>query len=186
MIHARAVLARIGLVGWLAGCCVPVPSAFAQKVDVQYDHNADFSRIRRYQWRTHPVFEKNPQLQQTYATGIQLVLEAGNAELMKRGFQPDDASPDIFVTFFLLTKEAQEIKTTMESGGYGWYAYPAWTVTTVEPYIKAMLVIDIVDAATSKLLWRAYCGDKVKDWRNRDKNANSTVRKALDKFPPEK
>jgi len=68
-------------------------------VEIQYDNQADFSRPRRYQWRTHPVLEKNPELQEIYSTGIQLVLEAGNSELMKRGLQPDDSSPDVFDTF---------------------------------------------------------------------------------------
>ena len=130
MRRARAVLARAS-VGWLIGCAVLIPSAVAQKISINFDDKADFSRIHRYQWRTHPVFEKNPDLQTVYATGIQLVLEAGNAQLMKRGFQPDDVSPDVFVTFFILTKEAQELKTTVLSGwgpawgpGYGWYGVP--------------------------------------------------------------
>jgi uncharacterized protein DUF4136 len=173
--------------GCLIGYGVLIPSAFAQKVEVQFNHDTDFSRVRRYQWRTHPVYEKNPELQEMYATGIQLVLEAGNAELMKHGLQPADISPDIFVTFFLLTKEAQQLKTTVLSSwgaGYSWYGAPAWSITEVERYIRGILVIDILDANTSKLLWRASCGDRVKDMRNRDKNINSVVRKALDRFPP--
>ncbi len=132
-------------------------------------------------------FREESRLQTTYATGIQLVLQAGNAQLMKRKFQPDDSSPDIFVTFYLLAKGGQRVNTTVETawnGGYGWYAAPSWTVTEVEHYITGMLVIDIVDAHTSKLLWRAYCGDEIKDMSERDKNINKAVRKALDRFPP--
>jgi hypothetical protein len=108
---------------------------------------------------------------------------------MKKGFQPVDSSPDVFVTFFLNAHYAQNAKTTLELGsswgvGYGWYAPPSWTVTEIETYAEGMLVIDIVDAATSKLMWRAYCGDKIKDMRSRDKNINSAVRKALERFPP--
>ncbi len=44
--------------------------------------------------------------------------------------------------------------------------------------------MDIVDAKTSKLLWRAYCGDEVKDWNNRHKIVEKAVRKALDRYPP--
>src|SRR4051812_7260074 len=67
---------------FIAACLLipfaPGPSAFGQKVNIKYDHEADFSRIRQYQWRTHAVFEKNPQMQHTYATGIQLVMQSGN------------------------------------------------------------------------------------------------------------
>jgi hypothetical protein len=44
----------------------------------------------------------------------------------------------------------------------------------------------MIDARTSKLLWRAWGGEQIKDWRKRDKNINSVVKKALSKFPPKK
>jgi hypothetical protein len=189
VICAKAAFGRSAVVACVLGYHIPVLPAFAQKVSVEFDHEADFSKVKRYQWRTHPVFEKKPELQNTYATGIQLVLEAGNQQLMKQGLQPVDASPDVFVTFFLIAQDAQELKTTVDSGpwwgyGYGWYAPPAWTITEVEYYKEGMLVIDIVDAHTSKLLWRAYCSDQIRNMRTRDKNINSAVRKALGRFPP--
>jgi hypothetical protein len=183
----QSSLIRAGVAGCLLACGALTFTALAQKVEIQYDHAADFSRSLRYQWRTHPVFEKNPELQQLYATAIQLVLEAGNQQLMKRGLQPDDLSPDIFITFFVLTKEAQEVKTTVLSGwgdAYSWYGVPTWTVTEVEDYLRGMLVIEILDAHTSKLLWRAAGGDKIKEMRKRDQNINAIVRKALERFPP--
>jgi hypothetical protein len=164
-----------------------IPQAVAQKVEVQFDHEADFSRIRQYEWRAHPVFEKNPALKEKYATGIQIVLVVGNKELAKRGLVPAEASPDVFVTFFLAGKEAQQMQTYFESGwgsAYGWYGAPTWTVTEIEHYVRGLLVIEILDARTSKLLWRACGGDQIKDWRERDKNIGSVVKKALGKFPP--
>ena len=67
---------------------------------------------------------------------------------------------------------------------YGWYGQPTWTRTEVDYYKTGVLILDIVDAATSKLIWRAYCSDTIRDMPNRDKNINSAVRKALDRFPP--
>lgn len=166
-----------------------VPVAQAQKITIDFDKEADFSHIRRYQWRTHPVFEKNPELQEKYGLGIQMVLDAGNTQLMKKGMQPSDGPPDVFVTFFLSAEDNQEIKTITESTPspwYGWYGTTTWTHTEVDYYKTGMLVLDIVDAATSKLIWRAYCYDTIRDMRNRDKNINDAVRKALDKFPPKK
>jgi hypothetical protein len=166
-----------------------ISQAVAQKVEVQFDHEADFSHIRLYEWRTHPVFEKNPELKEKYATGIQLVLEAGNKELAKRRLLPVDNSPDVFVTFFLAGEGAQQMRTYFESGwgpGYGWYGAPTWTVTEIEHYVQGLIVIEMIDARTSKLLWRAWGGQQIKDWRERDKNINSVVKKALGKFPPKK
>ena len=164
-----------------------IPSVLAQKVSIDFDKDADFSNIRRYQWRVHPAFEKNPELLEQYATGIQLVLEAGNRQLMKKGLRPSDGPPDVFVTFFLAAADHQELRTITEpapGAWYGWYGQATWTRTEVDYYKSGMLVLDIVDAATSKLIWRAYCSDTIREMRNRDQNVNSAVRRALDRFPP--
>ena len=137
------------------------------------------------------MFEKNPELQTRYATAIQLVLQAGNQQLVKRGLHPaDHAPPDVFVTFFVSAMDRAHERTVYEPAGpwwvspYGWYSSPTWTTTEIEYYTDGMLVIDMVDAHTSKLLWRAYCSDTIKDFRERDKNVNATVKKAFQNFPP--
>src|SRR5262245_35448662 len=79
--------------GALLVCGLLALPAMAQKVIVNFDHETDFSKIRTYQWRTHRVFEKQPELKDLYSTGIQLVMEEGNTQLMKRGFQPVEESP---------------------------------------------------------------------------------------------
>ena len=175
----------------LVVCCFVVPVAFGQKVKIDFDPDTDFSGIRRYQWRTHPVFEKNPEMRERYAVGTEIVLEAGNTQFLKKGLQSVDSSPDVFVTFFIVAHDAQRTTTTIEPspwwgpyGSYGWYAAPVWTSTQTEFYKEGMLVMDIVDAKTSKMIWRAYCGDQVTDMRTRHKNINSCVRKSLDRFPP--
>lgn len=164
-----------------------VPAALAQVVSIDYDQEADFSQVRRYQWRTHPAFEKHPELQETYATGIQLVLTAGNTQLMKKGLRPSDRTPDVYITFYLAAQDGQKLKTITEAipgAWYGWYGQPVWTRTEVDYYRTGMLVIDVIDAATSKLIWRAYCSDTIRDLRKRDENVNATVKKAFQKFPP--
>jgi hypothetical protein len=185
-----ARFARVPLAAALLGLCSFVSPASAQKIKIDFDHEADFSHIRTYEWRTHPIFEKQPELRELYATGIQLVLQAGNAEFPKRGLHPADSSPDVFVSFFLHAKDAEKITTTIDSGpwwgGYGWYAPPVWTTTSIEYYKEGMMVLDIIDARTSKLLWRAYCGDQIEDMTERHKNINKAVRKALDRFPPKR
>ena len=101
---------------------------------------------------------ENPQLQETYATGIQLVMEATNAQLMTRGLSIVDSSPDVFVSFYLQAEVGERV--------------------------NGMLVLEMFDARTSKLLWRAYCHDRIKDMSKRDKNITAVVKKALERFPP--
>jgi hypothetical protein len=163
---------------------LPGEPASAATVKVEYDDRADFSSIRRYQWRTHAVFEKNPELREVYATGIQLVMQAGNEQLSKRGLTPVDDSPDVFITFFLHAKGGEEVRVI--DGGYGWYGAPAWSTTEIDRYLDGTLVIDIVDAKSSKLVWRAFCGTKIDDFSNRHKEISDVVKKALQKFPPKR
>ena len=163
-------------------------NAAAQKINVIVAPGADFSHVKHYGWRLHPVFEKYPDLKETYATAIQLIMQEGNAELMKRGLQPDDHAPDVFVSF--LIQATPETRTTTNTifeawygTGYGWYSPGAVTRTGVENLIDGMLVIDVVNARTLKLMWRAHCSDRIDDVRNRDKDIRKVVRKALERFP---
>ena len=174
---------------YLILCCLPTAPALGQKVRVNSEPGADFSRIKTYQWRTHPVFEKNPQLKDTYAVAGQLIMSEGNRQLMKKGLQPVDLSPDVFITY-LVHATAGESTRVVDAGpwwggGYGWYA-PAtwWTTTETDSYLDGVMLLDIIDAHTSKPIWQAFCGDKIRDMSERDKNITSAVKKALDKFPP--
>src|SRR5215469_17479443 len=100
---------RLGI-AILAICCLASPAAFAQRVKVQFEPGTDFSHIRTYQWRTHPVYEKNPGLQETYAVAGQLIMSQGNRQLMKQGLQPVDASPDVFITFLVQAQPGESTR----------------------------------------------------------------------------
>jgi hypothetical protein len=166
-----------------------VVSVFAQKVKVEFAPGTDFSHIRTYEWRTHPVYEKNAQLQETYAVARQLIMSEGNRQLMKRGFLPADTAPDVFITFLVQATPGESTRVVDAGpwwgGAYGWYAPAAWTTATeTESYLDGVIMIDIVDAHTSKPLWHAFCGDKIRDMSTRDKNITAAIRKALERFPP--
>jgi hypothetical protein len=111
---------------------------------------------------------------------------------MPRGFQSTQESPDFYITFFLTGQVRQDIDVVYSGGAYGWggwYGWPAayypyWTETVVTNYVEGTLVLDIVDSKTQQLVWRAYCRDDIREWKNRDKNVTKIVGKALKRFPP--
>lgn len=132
---------------------------------------------------------KRPDLQEKFSVAIQIILQAGDDLLMKKALQPTSNSPDVFVTFFIVTENEQSERTVTDTGSwwgtpYGWYGPSVWTRTELVNYTAGLLVLDIVDVRTSKLIWRAYCTDTIHDMRTRDKNITATVKKALDRFPP--
>jgi len=171
-------------------------SAAAQGATVEVDSTpgVNFANYKTYSWRVHPVFEKRPALAEEYSVGIELVKNAANQILMARGFQPSQHDADFYVTFMLTGKMKQDVDVEIDSGMYGWggwYSwpsmyYPTWTKTVVTNYVEGVLVLDIVDAKANQLVWRAYCKDDVREWKNRDKNVQKVVSKALKQFPPKK
>lgn len=162
----------------------------AQSVKVNFDHDFDFSKVHHYEWRTHPIFEKNPELQDRYSTAIQLVMSDTNKRLMNKGYQPVNHKPDVYLTFFVTARDVIRTytdtigPTPIAYGWYPWYGAPAWTVTKTEQYMDGTLLMDMIDAQDTKLIWRASATDAIKDFRNRDKNVDAAVKKIVSKFPP--
>jgi hypothetical protein len=189
--YASAALRMAGgLISLCAMCVVLAQSARAQKVKVDFDQNFDFSKVHRYQWRTHPIFDKRPELRDRYSTAIQLVMNATNQQLMKKGYQSVSSTPDVFLTFFVTARDMTKTYTDLLGpsglgyGWYGWYAPPAWTVTRTEQYLEGTLLMDMVAPGDTVLIWRASATDSIEDFRNRDKNVDAAVKKIFRKFPP--
>ena len=163
-------------------CVLAVHPALAAKSFVDHDDSVDFSQFKTYQWRTHPVMEANPALAQTAIAG-DIVMSEGNEILMERGYVPDEFEPDFYVSFYVTGKEGMEATTY----GSSWYSNTAWassTNTIVRNYVDGTLVIDIVDARSTELVWRASYHDKVSNWKKRHKIISKAVQKAFKKFPP--
>ena len=51
--------------------------------------------------------------------------------------------------------------------------------------MQGIMLLDVVDAKTQKLLWRAACKAKIDDMSERHKEIEDAVKKALKSFPPE-
>ena len=159
--------------------------ALPQSVKTDHDKSVDFSKLHHYEWRDSPEFEKQPELKTRYAVGIDLVRSAANKALMAKGYVPVDFTPDFYVTLFLGSKGMTDV-TTLDTGWYTWgaYWYPMWTTVMVSHYTEGTLILDIVDANTKRLVWRAFCQDDIRDPKQRHENVERAVKKALKKFPP--
>ena len=155
----------------------------AEKFGVDFDPSYDFSGLKRYQWKTHPKMEADPALAERAIAG-DIVMSEGNEILMGRGYVPDDFTPQFYMTFFVEGR----LENNPITVGSSWYYGPgtAWASyeTFNRQYVDGTLVIDIVDAESEQLVWRAYYSDKITNWKGRDKKISKAVKKALKKFPP--
>lgn len=176
--------ARLNLLCYIFCIAVAFPALVsAKKLYVDHDENYDFTGMRTYAWRTHPVMEADPVLAQRAIAG-DIVMSEGNQILMGRGFLPEEISPDFYITFFVKGKHVREAITVGSAGYYG--LGTAWISqeTFFRDSVDGTLVIDVVDAKSDRLVWRATYRDNVSNWKTRHKIITKAIRQALKKFPP--
>ena len=158
--------------------------ALAQKVKIDFDHTFDFSTLKTYAWKMHPAMKDDLELRES--VGAELVRMAVSRELLDRGFVPtEEEFADFYVTGFGTRGRRSEI--TGSIGGWynsGPYYMQGWETVMVRNYVVGTLILDIIDAKTKQLAWRAYCKGAVSNPSKRDKVVNKALKKAFKNFPP--
>jgi hypothetical protein len=179
----RRIVAALFLLLGLASACATV------SVKTDYDPAVDFGRYRTFQ-----VLDGKLIVNGHRDDGNTLVKDrirsAITQELAGRGLQPVDTGADLMVTYTAGARTVTEIETTGPYDG-GWGPYwgpggwwgPGYSDWWTREYTRGTLVIDLIDSATKKLVWRAYAEADVTspDARNIIQKA---VHKAFQKFPP--
>jgi len=176
----RVVLSALVLLG--------ASAAWAQKVDVDWNRNIDFSKFKTYGW----IESKHP------GKGLwnQRIMDGVDAKLAKAGLKKVDAGakPDLSVVYNAGVKEHTVVEDyDYVYHPYGWYyGYRPWygprPITTQTYQEKeATLTVDLVDTSDKEMVWRGVAKDTLAD--SSDKNVK-TFNKAMDKlfknFPPKK
>jgi Domain of unknown function (DUF4136)/Protein of unknown function (DUF2950) len=145
----------------------------APTVRVQWDRGADFSRYQTFHW-----VEGQPALDPEVD---RMIRETVDNELSVDGIFPDEAEPGLQVSYYASAKE--EVAVT---GGYS----ADWTqsgAVTMSHYLAGTLVIDVVDAAENRLLWRATATATVTGDRKKSRSRiPQVVKKMFADFPPSK
>ena len=154
-----------------------VSGASAQKVNTDWDHSADFSKYKTYAW----IESKNPAKSDLTHKRI---IENIEKQLAAKGFQKVAENADMLVVYNAGLKE--QVSVQGYSYGYGPYRWGGGT-TSLHKYVElqATLVIDMVDAKSQQLVWRAIATDTVSD--NPEKNIKKiekAAEKAYKKYPP--
>jgi hypothetical protein len=162
-------------------------AAWAQKVDVDWNRNTDFSKFKTYAW----IESKHP------GKGLwnQRIIDGVDAKLAKAGLKKVDASanPDLEVVYNAGVKE----HTVVEGYDYyyhpwGWYGprpwfgpRPAYTDSYQEK--EATLIVDLVDNSDKEMVWRGTARDTLADSSERNvKTFNKAMDKMFKSFPPKK
>jgi hypothetical protein len=151
---------------------VAATPAWAQKVNADWDKAANFASYKSYKWSTGRVPEGTSPLM------IQRIESAVESELASIGLVKVEKDPDVLVAFQGATKE----DVSLQSWGYS----PRWGggQVDVNRVLVGTLLIDLIDAKTDKLVFRATASDTVSDNpQKNEKKIQKAVEKMFEKYP---
>lgn len=161
-------------------------SAFAQKVNVDWDRGTNFTGFKTYTWaKGTPA--ANPMM------GDRVVAEI-DTQLAAKGLQKVDASanPDLVVIYHA-GRDTETRINTMDTGmygpgwGWGWGGYYGGgsSTTYVDKILVGQLLVDIGDVKQKKYIWRGQANATIPDKPEKGaKLINKAVTKMFQKFPP--
>src|SRR5712672_930418 len=156
-------------------------SAFAQKVQTDFDHQANFSQYKTYSWQTI----KDPN-----SLWDARIKNAVDAQLAAKGWTQVDSGGDVAIVAIKTTQTQRSLQTFYDGFGGGWrwrgFGGMGEATTTEQDYKQGTLVVDMYDAKTKRLIWRGSAEDTLSDKAAKnEKNLDKGVAKMFKKFPPE-
>ena len=163
---------KLVVIGLLA-----VSGAFAQKIEIESDQAADFTRYHSFAIRDGRLNSKNPSLnndlvKKRIEEDIQKYLEAKGLAFVPEG------RADLNVRYTLGAAR----KVEAEAYPAGWRGWGTRVVRV--PYTEGTLVIDLRDPTTHSLVWRARATVEKSDAQKVENKIDDMVRKSLKKYPP--
>ena len=151
-------------------------AAFAQKITVEFDHEADFARYKTFAIHEGQLNSRNP------ALNSELVKKRVEADIERaltaKGLQMVTGRADLDVRY----RFGSARKTEVERYPAGWRGMGTRVVRV--PYAEGTLVIDMNDTATRSLIWRGIATEEKSDAGKLEGKLDDMVRKSLEKYPP--
>ena len=166
------------IVGTIFLSLLAAGGARAQKVTVEFDQAANFSKFKTFAIRNGQLNSKNPALNSDL---VKKQIEADiEHDLAARGMERTDGRADVNVTYNFGSARKQEV----ESYPAGWYGRATRYVRV--PYSEGTLVIDMRDPTSRSLVWRAVASDEKSDATKIQGKLDDMVKKSFEKYPPKK
>jgi len=181
----------LGIIGML----LALSSARAQKVETQYDHNADFSSFKTYAWRQERLLTQLSR--ENLALVKHSLVNAVNAQLQAKGFTQIQSAPSFYVGYSggsMAKGMAGEGMTTEE------LAHPmtldTWDATmmpseapNVWVAMQGVLEFDVIDPKSNSVVWSSTLREKLKNNpgevpKDLDRMTEGLAQKAFRNFPP--
>ncbi len=150
--------------------------AWAQRITVEFDQAADFSRYKTFAIRDGQLNSRNSALNSEL---VKKRIEADIArDLTARGLEMTTGRSDLNVRYHFGSVRKAEI----ERYPAGWRGFGTRVVRV--PYTEGTLVIDLRDPSTRSLVWRGIASEEKSEATKIEGKLDDMVRKAIEKYPP--
>jgi Domain of unknown function (DUF4136) len=171
---------RIATFVTAAALALSATVGLAQSIAYDFDRSMDFDRLRTYSWV--PGTELSDDLNH------RRIVDAVDAQLRSKGLRKVEkfAHPDVLVAYHASFDRDLQIEGF--SSGWGGYRFAGTRSGTarVEEILRGTLAIDMVDALSNTIVWRAMAGKDIDvnaKPEKREKNINKTVAKLFKSYP---
>ena len=185
-------LAKLASSLTLAAGLALAPTAYAQQVSTDFDHNANFESYHTFSF--YKVQTANPLFEQR-------VRDAISRDLQAKGWQMVPSGGDIAITAVGSIKDQQEYTTFYNDlgpgfgrrgwGGGGWGGWgggfgSSTATTSAQTIPVGTLLVDLYDTRTHNLVFRGRSDDELntKHSEKNIKSVNKSIDKMFDHFPP--
>jgi hypothetical protein len=169
-------VAALGFAAFLAGCS-------SIRVGNDYDPSVDYARYRSFDWLDNrPGVAAAAEAAETVDARLR---DAVGSELAAKGLTRDQVNPELLVIYHVGTDtgiDAGRWGYRYEEAGKGWGGD-----IDVRAYRTGTLVLDLVDAATMRLVWRASAESVIrkKDTpKDTEERVADAVHRMLQAYPP--
>ncbi len=158
-----------------------------------FDPSADFSKFHTYVWAGGKDLTNSGLLDNSLVD--KRVKEIVTRQLTAKGLTEVAAGQpsDLVVRYWVGVREKTEIDT-IPTAGYGGYAYgpywagrwgPAYDQVVVNNYHEGTLIVDLIDAKSKDLAWRAYLVQTMdRDLKKTAEKAERNAEAAFTNYPP--
>ena len=172
---------RIATFATAAGLVLLGTVALARSVTYDYDRGADFSRYKTYAWTRGT--ELKDELNHAR------IVRAVDAQLAAKGLTgiEPSANPDVLVAYHASFERNLEIQGFSHGWGPLGLGPDRAGSARIQPVLVGTLVVDVTDARTNTIVWRAVASSDINPAtspRKRDEKIAGTTEKMFKSYPP--
>jgi hypothetical protein len=168
-------------------------SCSSVQVSQDYDPETDFAKLKTFDWQSETQ-EKTGDVRVDDQLMNSRIRKAVERMLRAKGYQKvTQMAPDFYVAYQYTIQqkiETDNVRTGIGIGYGGRGRYGGIGVSSgadVSSYDEGLLVIDVIDSGSVKLLWRGKGTRRVSQHSEPEKTTqtvNEAVEKILNQFPP--